>query len=87
MFQKWDNVLKNHSQRCKKYLANVDQKQTWLSFQTKRDVKENGSIELVNVPSYWKFDLEFSRKELAKMIIIDEFFLCLLNVRHFMIFA
>lgn len=64
--------MKNHLQICKKYAANVDQKQKLLSFQTKRVVKEDGSIEHVNVPSCWQFDPDFSRKELVKMIIIDE---------------
>ena len=64
--------MKNHLQRCKKYPANVDQKQKLLSFQTKRVVKEDGSIEHVYVPSCWQFDPDFSRKELVKMIIIDE---------------
>ena len=66
------SVMKNHLQRCKKYPANLDQKQKLISFQTKRVVKEDGSIEHVNVHSFWKFDPEFSGKELAKMIIIDE---------------
>lgn len=50
----------------------MDQKQKLLSFRTKRVVKEDGSVEHVIFPSYWKFDPEFSRKALAKMIIVDE---------------
>ncbi|KAJ8420649.1 LOW QUALITY PROTEIN: hypothetical protein Cgig2_008475 [Carnegiea gigantea] len=66
------SVLKNHLQKCKKYPANVDQKQKLFSFQMKRVVKEDGSIEHMNVPSCWKFDPKVSGKELAKMIVIDE---------------
>ena len=66
------SIMKNHLQRCKKYPANLDKKQKLLSFQTKRVVKEDGSIDHVTVSSCWKFDPEVSRKELAKMTIIDE---------------
>ncbi|KAK4349183.1 hypothetical protein RND71_031938 [Anisodus tanguticus] len=64
--------LRNHAQRCKKCPANLDLKQKLIDFELKTITKEDGSTEIVNVPKLRDFDQEFTRKALARMIIVDE---------------
>lgn len=64
--------LENHVQRCRKFPANLDRKHRLIEFESQKITKEDGSTEIVNVPRLWEYDPEFARKELAKMIIVDE---------------
>ncbi|KAL4281244.1 hypothetical protein GQ457_03G011920 [Hibiscus cannabinus] len=64
--------LANHISRCKKYPPNLDKKQKLIDFESRTLINEDGTTETVSVPKLWKFDQDFCRKKLAKMIIVDE---------------
>jgi len=43
-----------------------------INFDTKTPVDEEGYVEIVTVLKCWNFDHNFSRKALARMIIVDK---------------
>ncbi|KAK9279908.1 hypothetical protein L1049_013592 [Liquidambar formosana] len=58
------STLKRHLLKCPRYPNNQDHKQKLLDFQSMS--QNQGNV------SNWKFDQELCRKELARMIIVDE---------------
>lgn len=62
--------LNYHLTKCKKYLGIAEKQQSQLSFQVASS--QGGESEKMGTLANWKFDNEFSRKLLAKLIIIDE---------------
>ncbi|KAL2934039.1 Zinc finger BED domain-containing protein DAYSLEEPER [Bienertia sinuspersici] len=66
-------TMKRHTQTCKKAPFNLDKNQTVLDFESKIRVNTDGAVETIKVPKLWRFNQHEIRKELAKMLIIDEF--------------
>ncbi|XP_075104661.1 zinc finger BED domain-containing protein RICESLEEPER 2-like [Nicotiana tabacum] len=59
--------LKGHMSRCVKFPYNVETNQRLIGFQP-----ISGGKNDVGMPVSWKFDQELCRRDLAKMIILDE---------------
>lgn len=64
--------LKSHISRCPLYPPNLDRKQKLIDFETKTIMSDDGTTEIVNVPKLWEYNPSVSRKQCAKMIIVDE---------------
>ncbi|KAL2897075.1 Zinc finger BED domain-containing protein DAYSLEEPER, partial [Bienertia sinuspersici] len=79
--------LSNKIKRCKKFSPNLDMKQKLIDLETKTLVNADGTTQTYMVPKLWEFDHDLCRKELDKMIIMDELLFAFVECEGFLAFC